>query len=163
MATLLLRIQNGKPLTNKQVDDNFKAINDQIEGHVTLGNINNPAISHPVATVSNAGFMSAADKVSLNTVVSKTANASTAVAGITRYATTGESKDSAVTDRAVTPAGLAAALVSATVASIDTGAWTISETAGVLLFAYNGTNKASLDQHGNLRLVGTLTSGYATL
>ena len=41
---------------------------------------------------------------------------------------------------------------------VDLGNWTVTETAGVLLFATAGTNKMKLDASGNLTVVGTIAS-----
>lgn len=40
--------------------------------------------------------------------------------------------------------------------------WSITETAGVLFFAYSGTNKAKIDSSGNLTVVGNVTA-YGTV
>jgi hypothetical protein len=40
--------------------------------------------------------------------------------------------------------------------------WTVSETGGVLYFAYGGVNKAKLDSSGNLTVVGNVTA-YGTV
>ena len=44
------------------------------------------------------------------------------------------------------------------VATVDTGAWTLSESAGVLYFKYNGVNKMKIDGSGNLTVVGEITA-----
>lgn len=44
------------------------------------------------------------------------------------------------------------------VTSIDFGAWTITESAGVLYFASNGTNKLKIDASGNLTVSGNVTA-----
>ena len=41
---------------------------------------------------------------------------------------------------------------------VDLGNWTVTETAGVLLFATGGVNKMKLDASGNLTVVGTIAS-----
>ena len=38
------------------------------------------------------------------------------------------------------------------------GNWTITESAGILYFKHNGTNKAKLDSSGNLTVVGDITA-----
>jgi hypothetical protein len=58
-----------------------------------------------------------------------------------------------------------ATTVNATTANVTTadfGAWTVSESAGVLYFKYNGTNKMKLDSNGNLTVTGDIT-GYGTI
>ena len=45
-----------------------------------------------------------------------------------------------------------------TAPNVDTGPWTITESGGKLYFAYNGTNKMSLDSSGNLVVVGDITA-----
>lgn len=40
--------------------------------------------------------------------------------------------------------------------------WSVTETAGVLFFAYSGTNKAKIDSSGNLTVVGNVTA-YGTV
>ena len=40
--------------------------------------------------------------------------------------------------------------------------WTVSESGGVLYFAYSGTNKAKLDSSGNLTVIGNVTA-YGTM
>jgi hypothetical protein len=40
--------------------------------------------------------------------------------------------------------------------------WSVTETAGVLYFAYGGTNKAKIDSSGNLTVVGNVTA-YGTV
>jgi hypothetical protein len=40
--------------------------------------------------------------------------------------------------------------------------WSVTETAGVLYFAYSGTNKAKIDSSGNLTVVGNVTA-YGTV
>ena len=44
----------------------------------------------------------------------------------------------------------------ANVTTVDLGNWTVTETAGVLLFATGGTNKMKLDASGNLTVVGNV-------
>mgnify|MGYP001600079837 CR=1 FL=1 len=46
--------------------------------------------------------------------------------------------------------------------TVDLGNWTVTETAGVLLFATGGTNKMKLDASGNLTCVGDVT-GFGTI
>ena len=42
--------------------------------------------------------------------------------------------------------------------TVDLGNWTVTETAGVLIFASSGTNKAKLDASGNFTCVGDVIS-----
>jgi hypothetical protein len=42
--------------------------------------------------------------------------------------------------------------------TLSTTNWTITESGGVLYFAYSGTNKAKLDSSGNLTVVGDVTA-----
>ena len=42
--------------------------------------------------------------------------------------------------------------------TVDLGAWTIKETAGVLYFAYNGTNKMKIDASGTITTVGNIVA-----
>lgn len=42
--------------------------------------------------------------------------------------------------------------------TVDLGNWTVTESSGVLYFAYNGTNKMKLDASGNLVVVGDVTA-----
>lgn len=63
MANLTLRIAKGSPLTNAEVDGNFSALNTELVGH-----IGSTGDAHGVATDTVDGFMSAADKVKLDTV-----------------------------------------------------------------------------------------------
>lgn len=42
--------------------------------------------------------------------------------------------------------------------TVDTGAWTISESGGVLYFKYNGVKKMKIDGSGNLTVVGEITA-----
>lgn len=42
--------------------------------------------------------------------------------------------------------------------TVDTGAWTLSESGGVLYFKYNGVNKMKIDGSGNLTVVGEITA-----
>lgn len=46
--------------------------------------------------------------------------------------------------------------------SLVTTNWTVTESGGVLYFAYDGTNKAKLDSSGNLTVVGNVTA-YGTV
>ena len=46
--------------------------------------------------------------------------------------------------------------------TLDTGAWTVSESSGVLYFKYNGVNKMKLDSSGNLTVTGNVTA-YGTV
>jgi hypothetical protein len=50
----------------------------------------------------------------------------------------------------------------ANITTVDLGNWTVTETAGVLLFATGGTNKMKLDASGNLTCVGNVT-GFGTI
>lgn len=43
-----------------------------------------------------------------------------------------------------------------------TSSWTVTESGGVLYFAYSGTNKAKLDSSGNLTVIGNITA-YGTM
>jgi len=45
-----------------------------------------------------------------------------------------------------------------TFTSVSVGTWTVSETAGVLLFATGGVNKMKLDASGNITTVGDITA-----
>lgn len=42
--------------------------------------------------------------------------------------------------------------------TVDLGDWTVTESAGVLKFAYQGTDKAKLDSSGNFTVVGDVTA-----
>ena len=42
--------------------------------------------------------------------------------------------------------------------TVDLGAWTVTESGGVLYFAASGTNKAKLDASGNFTCVGDVTA-----
>jgi hypothetical protein len=42
--------------------------------------------------------------------------------------------------------------------TVDLGNWTVTETAGVLIFASSGTNKAKLDASGNFTVTGDVIS-----
>jgi len=42
--------------------------------------------------------------------------------------------------------------------TVDLGDWTVTESSGVLFFAYQGTNKMKVDSSGNLTVVGDLTA-----
>ena len=46
--------------------------------------------------------------------------------------------------------------------TVDLGDWTVTESAGVLYFAYQGTNKMKVDSSGNLTVVGNVTA-YGTV
>ena len=46
--------------------------------------------------------------------------------------------------------------------TVDLGAWTVTESSGVLHFATGGTNKMKLDASGNLTVVGDVT-GFGTI
>jgi len=46
--------------------------------------------------------------------------------------------------------------------TVDLGDWTVTESAGVLYFAYQGTNKMKVDSSGNLTVVGDVTA-YGTV
>lgn len=50
----------------------------------------------------------------------------------------------------------------ANVTTVDLGAWTITESSGVLYFKVNGVNKMKLDSSGNLTVTGNVT-GYGTV
>ena len=155
MATLTLRRTKGLPLTNNEVDDNFTALNNAIMGHIdSLGT------GHGVATITRAGFMSAADKVSLNDVVSKTNYATTTTPGVVALATTAQAIAGIATDAVLTPAALTSVLNTGIPAStIETASWVIKEVSGSLYFVRNGVNKAKLDANGNLSITGSVTSG----
>lgn len=47
-------------------------------------------------------------------------------------------------------------------ATVDLGDWTVTESAGVLYFAYQGTNKMKVDSSGNLTVTGNITA-YGTV
>jgi len=53
-------------------------------------------------------------------------------------------------------------LTTANVTTVDLGSWTVTETAGVLLFATGGVNKMKLDASGNLTAVGNVIA-YGTI
>lgn len=53
-------------------------------------------------------------------------------------------------------------LSTANVTTVDLGDWTVTESTGTLYFAYQGTNKFSLDSSGNLTVVSDVTA-YGTL
>lgn len=42
--------------------------------------------------------------------------------------------------------------------TVDLGAWTLSESGGVLYFAHNGTNKMKIDSSGNITTVGNIVA-----
>jgi len=42
--------------------------------------------------------------------------------------------------------------------NVDFGAWTVSESSNKLYFAYNGVNKMSVDNSGNLVVTGNITA-----
>jgi hypothetical protein len=42
--------------------------------------------------------------------------------------------------------------------TVDLGDWTVTESSGVLKFAYQGTDKAKLDSSGNFTVVGDVTA-----
>lgn len=42
--------------------------------------------------------------------------------------------------------------------AVDLGAWTLSESGGVLYFAHNGTNKMKIDSSGNITTVGNIVA-----
>lgn len=46
--------------------------------------------------------------------------------------------------------------------TVDLGDWTVTESSGVIYFAYQGTNKAKIDSSGNLTVVGNVTA-YGTV
>ena len=46
--------------------------------------------------------------------------------------------------------------------TVDLGDWTVTESAGVLYFAYQGTNKMKVDSSGNLTVTGNVTA-YGTV
>ena len=46
----------------------------------------------------------------------------------------------------------------ANITTVDLGNWTVTETAGVLLFATGGVNKMKLDASGNFTCVGDVTA-----
>jgi hypothetical protein len=46
--------------------------------------------------------------------------------------------------------------------TVDLGDWTVTESAGVIYFAYQGTNKMKVDSSGNLTVVGDVTA-YGTV
>jgi len=53
-------------------------------------------------------------------------------------------------------------LTTANVTTVDLGNWTVTETAGVLLFATGGTTKMKLEADGSLTVVGNVTA-YGTM
>ena len=77
----------------------------------------------------------------------------------------GNSSEAFVCDALTATSGTIATLNSTTanittanITTVDLGNWTVTETAGVLLFATSGTNKMKLDASGNLTVVGTIAS-----
>jgi hypothetical protein len=171
MAILLLRNQKGQPLSNAEVDGNFSALNTEliadtlaIANHMpdsTTGVAKGGSV-HAVATTSVAGFMSATDKTSLNSLVTSATNgASTTASGPVQLATNAETLSGLSTTKAITPSSLASVLS----AGVKTATWTVTEDATnkALYFKYNGVTKAKLDTNGNLVLLGSVTSGVASI
>ena len=46
--------------------------------------------------------------------------------------------------------------------TVDLGAWTVTETGGVLFFKHNNSNKMKLDSSGNMTVTGNVTA-YGTV
>ena len=76
----------------------------------------------------------------------------------------GSSSESFVCDALTATSGTVTTLTSTTanITTVDLGNWTVTETAGVLLFATGGVNKMKLDASGNLTAVGNVTA-YGTI
>jgi len=53
-------------------------------------------------------------------------------------------------------------ITTANITTVDLGNWTVTETAGVLLFATGGTTKMKLAADGSLTVVGNVTA-YGTM
>jgi hypothetical protein len=61
-----------------------------------------------------------------------------------------------------TTAAAARANLGVSASGVLTSSWTVTESGGVIYFAYGGTNKAKLDSSGNLTVVGNVTA-YGTV
>lgn len=55
-----------------------------------------------------------------------------------------------------------ATIPTANISTADFGAWTVTESSGVLYFKHSGTNKMKLDSSGNLTVTGNVTA-YGTV
>ena len=53
--------------------------------------------------------------------------------------------------------------LSESIAKIDFGAWTVTESGGALFFAYNGANKIKLDSSGNIDMSGDVNSNDSSI
>lgn len=149
MATLILRNQKGLPLTNNEVDGNFIALNTHLaahEGYITTltAHIGAGDGAHAVATEAVNGFMSAADKTKLNTLVSNDAvYANENVLGKVYLATVVETITGVDATKATTSVGVNAAI-------------------DAKISAYNATNTTLLDTKIPLSQKG-VAGGVATL
>jgi len=132
----------AKIVKGTEIDDEFQSIENAI---ATKADINSPALTGtPTAPTAGTGTNStqvattafvqtALGTVDLSTKADLAGNASQAFSASTLNATT-----------------------------VDLGVWTVTESAGVLYFAANGSNKMKLDSSGNLTVIGNITA-YGTV
>lgn len=132
----------AKIVKGTEIDDEFQSIENAI---ATKADTNSPALTGtPTAPTAGTGTNStqvattafvqtALGTVDLSTKADLAGNASQAFSASTLNATT-----------------------------VDLGVWTVTESAGVLYFAANGSNKMKLDSSGNLTVVGNVTA-YGTV
>lgn len=132
----------AKIVKGTEINDEFQSIENAI---ASKADTNSPALTGtPTAPTAGTGtnstqvattafVQSALGTVDLSTKADLAGNASQAFSASTLNATT-----------------------------VDLGAWTVTESAGVLYFASNGSNKMKLDSSGNLTVVGNVTA-YGTV
>lgn len=146
-----------------KLNTNLDSIDDLLDGTtpVTGIDINSGTIDNAVI----GGATAAAG--TFTTATATTVNASTTlqIGGVAITSTAAElNYTDGVTSAIQTQIDAKAPLASPTftgtvnVPTIDFGAWTITESAGVLYFATGGTNKMKLDASGNLTVVGDVTA-----
>lgn len=146
-----------------KLNTNLDSIDDLLDGTtpVTGIDINSGTIDNAVI----GGATAAAG--TFTTATATTVNASTTlqIGGVAITSTAAElNYTDGVTSAIQTQIDAKAPLASPTftgtvnVPTIDFGAWTITESAGVLYFATGGINKMKLDASGNLTVVGDVTA-----
>ena len=121
--------------------------------------------SDAAKVISGADFNTefSAVQTAVNTKANINGNSSEAFACNALTATSGTITTGTVTTLTSTT-GTIATLNSTTanVTTVDLGNWTVTETAGVLLFATGGTTKMKLAADGSLTVVGNVTA-YGTM
>lgn len=136
-----------------KLNTNFDTLDDLLDGTTAIA----PNLS--TLKISGTAVTSTAAELNILDGVTSTAAELNILDGVTATAAEINLLDGAVSNTVVNSKAVvygASGQVQAT--TVDLGAWTVTESAGVLYFAASGVNKMKLDSSGNLTVVGDVTA-----